>query len=376
VAPGFRLFPDDPDIGWAPYIWIVYLVFVFLGPVFAGIGDAPAVWIWSVLAVTAFLPLYRWAYWTAGWRQVLVVAAMCGLGAALAGVNIGANTFFIFAAYFAGRAHPRSFVAALHVGAVATALLLTAVFVEPVVYFWAPGALGVLVVGALGVLETQRSRYGASLRLARAEVEALARIAERDRIARDLHDLLGHSLSVVALKSELAQRLVDKDLERVRVELGDVRDVARQALTEVRTAVRGYKAGSGAGLRHELDNASRSLRAAEIEPDVDGGPEVIADRLDAEHEGVLALALREAVTNVLRHAGASRCRISFVAEGDHYGLDVHDDGRGFGGRFGYGLQSMRERVRSIGGTLDRIEAGGTLLRIRFGSVAAQEEAAQ
>jgi two-component system sensor histidine kinase DesK len=227
----------------------------------------------------------------------------------------------------------------------------------------------VLVVGILGVLEVHRTQRVTALRLARAEVEALARIAERERIARDLHDLLGHSLSIVALKSELAQRLLTRDPDRARTELEEVRDVARTALSEVRTAVRGYRVSSGAGLRKELETATRSLETAGVEPDIRTGPELISQRLDAEHEGVLALSLREATTNVIRHADAKRCRIEFIDEGDAHGLEVHDDGRGSGGRFGFGLRGMRERVASLGGQLDVVADQGTLVRIRFFSEA-------
>jgi two-component system sensor histidine kinase DesK len=248
-------------------------------------------------------------------------------------------------------------------------------FVEPSIYFWGPPAAGVIALGLFGVLEIQRGRHVADLRHARAEVEALARIAERDRIARDLHDLLGHSLSIIALKSELAQRLLGKDPDRVRTELVEVQAVARQALAEVRTAVRGYRVGSGAGLRHELDNAARSLETAGVVPEIPAGPEAIAERFDAEHEGVLALALREATTNVIRHAGATKCRIEFVSEGELYGFDVQDDGRGSSGRLGFGLRGMRERVRSLGGRLECEVADGTLLRVRFRSTTGAEEVA-
>jgi two-component system sensor histidine kinase DesK len=369
-----RLLPDDPDIGWAAYIWLAYLVFVFLGPVFAGNEEAPSIWVWSVVASVCFVPIYFLAYWVRGVRLLGVAIVMCGFGAALSGLNIGGNTFFIFAGYFAARAAPTPRWAPLYLATIAIALLLTSIYVQPLVYFWGPPAIGVLVVGALAVFETQRGRYTADLRLARAEVEALARIAERDRIARDLHDLLGHSLSIIALKSELAQRLLDKDLERVRTELVEVQDVARQALAEVRTAVRGYRVGSGAGLRHELDNAARSLETAGVKAEIACGPEAIAPHLDAEHEGVLALALREATTNVIRHAGATTCRIAFVSEGDTYGFDVQDDGRGSHGHLGFGLQGMRVRVQSLGGWLDYEASHGTLLRVRFRNGARVKEA--
>ena len=353
------MFPDDPEVGWFPYIWLAYLVFVPLGQVFMGEFANTTTWVLSAVAIVAFLPLYRYVYWVKGSRAVLIILAMCGIGVALSPVNVGANTFFIFAAYFAGRESAR------YIAIVAAILVAASFSVQPLIYFWAPAGLGTIVVGLLGILEVRRTERTTALRLARAEVEALARIAERERIARDLHDLLGHSLSIVALKSELAQRLLTKDLDRARTELEEVRDVARTALSEVRTAVRGYRVGSGAGLRQELETATRALETAGVEPDIRTGPELIAERLDAEHEGVLALALREATTNVIRHADAKRCRIEFIDQGDAHGVEVHDDGRGSKGRFGFGLRGMRERVASLGGRLDVEATAGTLVRVRF-----------
>ena len=119
----------------------------------------------------------------------------------------------------------------------------------------------------------------------------------------------------------------------------------------------------------------RALATAGVTPDIRRGPEAIAEHFDAEHEGVLALALREATTNVIRHAGATTCRIEFVSGGDEYGVDVQDDGRGSSGRLGFGLRGMRDRVRSLGGRLDYEVADGTLLRVRFRIRAAAEEVA-
>jgi len=367
MARRWRWLPDDPELGSTPFAWLLYLGFVFMVPA-AFMDDAgPLVWGSSIVACLLFLPLYFRAYWVDGRPRLLLALGITALGMALAPINPGSNTFFIYAAYFAGMSTISLAGGAVRVGMVGLALLVTELVLQAGPYFWAPPAVGVVVIGAFGMQQVQRERVHASLRLAREEVAALARIAERERIARDLHDLLGHSLSVVALKAELAEKLVERDPGRARKEMADVRDVAREALSEVRTAVRGYRVGSGAGLRQELGRAEQALAAAEVELRCDGDPEVVGPHTDATHEAVLALVLREATTNVVRHARARTCEIRFFqAADDCFGLEVRDDGRGPSDRPGHGLLGMRERVEAVGG---RLEIGpatpGTRLVARF-----------
>jgi two-component system sensor histidine kinase DesK len=334
-----------------------------MGPLL-GDGDAEA-WMWSLLACAVFVPIYFAAYWVHGWRRIVLATLIAGIGAALAPYNASASSFFIYAAYFAGSAMPRAAGGVAALAWISALFAATAVFVQPLVYFWAPGACGMLVIGMLGVQHVARANDLAHLRLAREEIDALARIAERERIALDLHDLLGHSLSIIALKSELAQRVLASDPARARRELDDVQEVAREALAEVRVAVRGYRVGSGAGLRYEIDNAERALESAGVVLVRDGDPMLVARTLDAAREGALALALREAVTNVVRHARASRCEVVFFDDGRSYGVAITDDGRGGQGRPGHGLAGMRARVEALGGRLDHSSGHGTRLRIAF-----------
>lgn len=172
----------------------------------------------------------------------------------------------------------------------------------------------------------------------------LHKTAERERIARDLHDILGHTLSVVVLKSELASRLVEQDAPRARKEIEEVERIARQALGEAREAIAGYRSGD---LRAEFERAGKTLTTAGIA--VDGDCESVS--MPAAHERALALVLREAVTNVIRHAQASRCRMKLSLADGGYRLEVGDDGRGGALREGMGMQGIRERVRALGGTV-------------------------
>src|SRR5204863_1450718 len=189
------------------------------------------------------------------------------------------------------------------------------------------------------------------------EVAHLAKVAERERIARDLHDLLGHTLSVIILKSELASRLAATQPERAAEEIRDVERISREALAEVRAAVRGYRS---AGLESELRQAGETLKTAGIELQT----AMETPPLTAIQESVFALAVREAVTNVVRHAQATVCRLSLRREGSWCQLEIADNGKGGALEEGSGLSGMRERVEALGGIVERDGSHGTLVRIR------------
>jgi two-component system, NarL family, sensor histidine kinase DesK len=187
-----------------------------------------------------------------------------------------------------------------------------------------------------------------ALREAREELARLAVSEERLRFARDIHDLLGHSLSVIVLKSELLSRTLPEDVPpRVRQEAQEIESVARGALREVREAVAGYRKAS---LATELGGAAAAFEAAGIDYQrvQQGGA------ITPETEAVLAWAVREGVTNVIRHSHASRCSIRVGREDGHIVLDVVDDGEGGKPAQGNGLRGVAERAAGIGG---EVEAG-------------------
>jgi two-component system sensor histidine kinase DesK len=179
-------------------------------------------------------------------------------------------------------------------------------------------------------------------------------VAERERIARDLHDVLGHTLSVIVLKSELATRLAPIDPARASVEIADVERIARESLSELREAVAGYRA---VGLAAEVERARSVLETAGVRVECQLGEM----RLPPRYEGVVTMAIREGVTNIVRHAGASSCRLSLAQTPRECRLELADDGRGGAGAEGFGLAGMRERVEGLGGTLVREIASGTRL---------------
>lgn len=233
----------------------------------------------------------------------------------------------------------------------------------------------VLTVAAIGLMMVgfgRQMRTNRELIAARGELARLAVSEERLRIARDLHDLLGHSLSVVALKTDLAARLVERDPERALAELNDIRQVARRSLVEVRDAVQGYRR---LALCDAVAGARAALGAAGIECHVDG----IEVDLPEELETVLAWAVREATTNVVRHSGARACTIRIRTEDAHVEVEVSDDGTAAadGGRQGSGLAGLAERAARFRGDLEagRRPEGGFRLRLSLPRIAGEIGAA-
>lgn len=195
--------------------------------------------------------------------------------------------------------------------------------------------------------------FGEREQLAHDARHQLAVVAERERVARDVHDVLGHSLTALSVKAELAARLVEVDPARAKAELVSIQATARQALAEVRATVGGLRAGN---LEAELAAAPLVLADAGVRTEVIG---TVADT-DPRHRALLAWVLRESVTNVVRHARAG----SVVIELGPRGITVTDDGDGLTGPEGNGLRGMRERVSGAGGTIDVIPATpGTRVRV-------------
>ncbi|HTD78777.1 MAG TPA: sensor histidine kinase [Chloroflexota bacterium] len=212
-------------------------------------------------------------------------------------------------------------------------------------------------IGLLMMLMRDLRMRNQELSAARAELARLAVAEERQRFARDLHDLLGHSLSVIALKAELAGRLLPERAGEAREEVGAVEAVARQALTEVREAVSGYRQPT---LEGELAGARMALSAAGIEAEVVRDPV----SLDPTVEAVLAWAVREGATNVIRHSRARHVSVRAGASVSEAFVEVVDDGLGgsVNGQ-GHGLAGLGERVRALNGSVQaaaRVSGGFTL----------------
>jgi two-component system sensor histidine kinase DesK len=231
-------------------------------------------------------------------------------------------------------------------------------------------ALPTAAVGLWATAFVRQIAAVAELRSAREELARLAVNEERLRFARDLHDLLGHSLSLITLKSELAGRLLPSEPEKAATEVRDIEGVARQALSEVREAVAGYRRPT---LDEELAGAREMLEAAGITCRIDNEAGVLPNAVDS----VLAWAVREGTTNVIRHSGAKHCRIVLARGDEETYAEITDDGRGYqkenGVGSGSGLSGLTERVATFAG---RVETGSLPdggFRLRVGLPARSDE---
>lgn len=276
---------------------------------------------------------------------IVLVSLHIGTGA------LGMAAFTVSFAMFTLTLVPRMLVLVVATGACLLIPWLTGTFSDDFFYT----VIVVLVGGITAVIRAVGDRDDEYTALRNELVIA----DERDRVARDVHDVLGHSLTAVTVKAELAERLIDVDPERAKAELAAIRSLTREALGEVRATVTGLRV---ARLVDELDRAHTALDDAGIDVDQRGDASIV----DPRYRLVLGWVLREAVTNVVRHSNARTCVIDL----DGTSLSVVDDGVGVGGsRDGNGLRGLRDRVRSAGGKF-MIGAGpdgtGTELKVVFG----------
>jgi len=364
-----RLLPRDTDLGWTPYAWLIYIVPFALAPLYMRSQATPAGWALHIAATLVFLALYFRSHWVCGRELVLVSALTLLMGIALWPVAQAAGALFVYAAgMIATLDDSRAAVRGVLVIALVT--IVEASFLRRDLFASGWPVIFVLIIGGINVHYGQVGRANSRLRLARDEIEHLAKVAERERIARDLHDVLGHTLSLIILKSELASKLADRDVVRAREEIRDVERISREALAEVRAAVAGYRSG---GLEAEVERAKNTLGTAGVIVEAN----VPKTQLPPSHEAVLCLALRESVTNIVRHAGAHRCRIALGVTTAHCTLTVADDGRGGSAPFGSGLTGMTERVEVLSGTVARDGRHGTTITVTLplGANAAAERTA-
>jgi two-component system sensor histidine kinase DesK len=292
--------------------------------------------------------------------KIIVAVIFTLLGVATIWFISTATVFFIYAAAFAAGSASRRTARRWFIALSVLLLVIAALspmdmpfrlgaFAAPIVLVW--------LIGNSVTTEAENLRESARLRVDNVRIERLATLGERERIARDLHDLLGHTLTGIVVRAQLIRKVAVSDPARAAAEAADLEAIARDALAEVRAAVSGWRHHA---LDAEIDIARDVLTAAGV------GLRVYTDTnvsMSPAVEAAVALAVREAVTNVVRHADARVCRIGIVTAGDDVRLTVADDGRGTGAPDGSGLSGMRERITALGGHVDRRMDGGTTLTI-------------
>ena len=360
---------------WTHFVWLIYVGFLFT-PLLSANRDRT--WLWpTIISIPVFLALYVSVIFkfrrssppgAAAMPELLVMGLM---GFLLAPVNENANTYIIYCVALAPFV-----VRGVRRLAVFVAVLLSVYALELAWCGFMPLLFAITTVVALATAASnymllQNRLRNLALRASGEEVHRLARLAERERISRDLHDLLGHTLSLIAIKSELAAKLMDRDRAAAGREVTEVMNIAREALRQVRTAVTGIRS---AALEGEIASARAMLETSGVMFTYERDGTVLLP----EVETTLAMIIREAATNIQRHARARFASVQVLLdEGNERAvlLRVSDDGRGGITAPGNGLAGIRERVQGLGGTLE-IESprgSGTLLRVRVPMVGAAVE---
>ena len=294
------LLPNNRDHGWAPFAWLVFLAFFYFQPVLGHAGLRE--WLVTISATAVFLALYFGIFWVKPPINYIFLAGIALMGMALGSLNQGASVFIIYTASFIPWVFGSSKRAFAALAVLIASLGIDVLLFHPPPGFWLTSLVVTLGVGVSNIHFAEKNRSDYKLRLAQGEVEHLAKVAERERIARDLHDVLGHTLSLIIVKSTLAGKLLEKAPEKARSEIADIEKVSREAMAEIRNTLRGY---STYKLSEEIQRAESALSSAGVTLQA----ETAEIDMTPAQESVVALIMREAITNVVRHAQAKTCKL-------------------------------------------------------------------
>ncbi|GBR43215.1 MULTISPECIES: sensor histidine kinase [Neokomagataea] len=339
----------------------VYLVYLFFYPLNWFFDKTPSIFqaSYGIAALLAFLVLYFAPYRAANKIDgvdsttfEIILTALLGFSASW--TNAGWMTLNIYASAMCIRLHDTRRAITLLV-LLQIALISFAWTVRHVPISGGISVLISLATYTMSWFQSRLARQNQRLKEAQSEIRALATTSERERIARDLHDLLGHSLTVIAIKSELAAKLHNRAPERALCEINDISLIARDSLRDVRAAITNMKSAT---LTRELEQAKNALQSASISLIIHGA-ECLAHESNTSVEtcSVLAMTLREAITNVIRHSHATQCHITIHGQhnGPPQGITVSDNGTELTCPDtlleGNGLRGMRARLAAIGGTI-------------------------
>jgi two-component system, NarL family, sensor histidine kinase DesK len=350
--------------GISPYIWAVLSILPFYF-IFQS-SSTIEVMVGISLTILLFI-FFRIAFISKGWPIYLWTCILIGIS--VASTSLFSYVYFAFyIAYFIGNVKDRfAFITLYIVHLVSTTISINftialqhEMFIKQlpfVIIIW----ISVILLPFNMINRKEKGQLQEKLEDANKRISELGKLEERQRIARDLHDTLGQKLSLIGLKSDLARKLIYKDPEQARNELKDVQQTARTALNEVRKMVSSMR---GIRIKEEMIHVKQILKAAEI--DLVSEQEFTLANVSLLTESILSMCLKEAVTNVVKHSGATCCYISIEQSWDEIVIIVRDDGNGIltDGKFakGHGLTGMKERLEFVNGSLEiNAEEGTTLL---------------
>jgi two-component system sensor histidine kinase DesK len=348
------LLPRNINEQFSPYVWLIYLPLFFI-PVMISHHESIDL-VWTALALITFLGLYFHAYWVKSQYVIYHIVAIGLLGTLVAFITPTACTLFIYAGAFCSRLMPLKYAMTVLVSLLVWIASISWFFSFEM-YFYQPALVFTLIVGILNIYQCALHQNKQALILSRKETQRLAQVAERERIARDLHDLIGHTFSVITIKADLAGRLIDKDLEKARIEIKQLENISRDALSQVREVVSGYRTSD---LLSELANAKNVFNSVDI--DFYYQFENIDEQqieLDSTNNKELAIVLRELVTNIIKHAKATQVTAIIKHQDGKIVLAMQDDGQGFENsqHKGFGIKGIEERIQKLKGFV-AIKTGG------------------
>ncbi|MDO8346199.1 MAG: sensor histidine kinase [Cellvibrio sp.] len=325
------------------WIWLVFSLYYFVPVYYMPFSALAQVLLVGVYCV--FVSLYLWGITLKPqdvWKPVLAIVL---LAFAITPYTPGSSTFFSYLGFLVGFTY-RTKIWLLITGVlVATIIAMHYQFNYPFPFFAFPALSGLATIGIIGYVEKLRMEARISQQKSHQEIEQLAVIAERERIARDLHDILGHTLSSIALKAELAEKLLTQEkTEQAKQHLSELHQIARNSLSLVRQTVSGYK---HRGLSGEVMELCEKLRQSGFVVDLNGD----IPQLSPRAETAIILALTELTTNVLRHSNGNHCEIEFQQSCDKIVVRMHDNGEVKALIPGNGLQGIQERLNALTGDL-------------------------
>lgn len=292
-----------------------------------------------------FVALYLWAITLPATHIWKPIVALTLLTIAITPYTPGSGTFFSYIGFLIGFSYRTKIWLSITLLLILLISGLHVQFNYPFPFFALPALSGLVTIGIIGYVEKIRMEARIGQLKSREEIEQLAIIAERERIARDLHDILGHTLSSIALKAELAEKLLGQEkLEQAKQHLSELHHIARNSLSLVRQTVSGYK---HKGLSGEVMELCEKLRQNGFVVDLNGD----IPQLTPRAETALILALTELTTNVLRHSNGNHCQIQFQKKCDKILVRMQDNGQVHKLIPGNGLQGIQERLNELTGDL-------------------------
>lgn len=327
------------------WVWLIFSIYYFI-PLYY-VSYTPAEILLQLMAYITFIGLYLWTFSLTRCKAWMPILLITFIAISISPLTVGSSTFFSFLGVLISYTYSTRTTLILLAGYISIILWFQFVYYEsyPFKFFALPALMGLVTTSIVGYMEKLREQHRNQTLKSNQEIRQLAVIAERERIARDLHDILGHTLSSIALKAELSEKLLTQEkTEEAKEHIRDLHQIARNSLSLVRQTVSGYK---HRGLTGEVIDLCEKLRQQGFIVDLRGKIPTLSPRA----ETAIILSLTELTTNLLRHSNASHCEIHFIDDEKNLRICVQDNGKVKEINQGNGLQGIQERLSALAGEL-------------------------